>query len=193
MCITSVSIWLKWDEKWEWDHLGWWDISSRELFIYLLCRRQSANQLYRDILRIYNTPKITKLETTHQPMRSCSHMTLSFYIDLDLAHPRGSRSCSHVPSDQLCDVPAAAGLHAAEEGPRALHHGRAAAFQHPRVALRRRGTRIKVLGDIHCRSALMYVASSSSRQIEGGAGTKSNFRIALRLKDICLSLAISLA
>ena len=41
-------------------------------------------------------------------------------------------------------VAAAAGLDAAEEGPGALHHGRAAAFQHPRVALRRGGARIEV-------------------------------------------------
>ena len=54
-------------------------------------------------------------------------------------------SCScHVPAHQLCDVPAAAGLHAAEEGPGALHRCRAAAFQHPRVALRRGGARIEV-------------------------------------------------
>ena len=39
--------------------LGWWYVSIRELFIFLLGRRRSANQLY-------NTQKIATLETTHQ-------------------------------------------------------------------------------------------------------------------------------
>ena len=65
-------------------HLGWWDVSSRELFIFLLCRRRYANQ--------YNYQKIAKLETTHQPRPSL--MVFTAWYDCG-ASQDSQEFCSH--------------------------------------------------------------------------------------------------